>query len=306
MQQCPNCGQINRAGVIFCELCGASLIGKQPLDTKSLDPGSEAASKEYGVDADAFADVRAQGTTTFGEGDRLRLEIEGSQEPLFFTMTEEAVFGRKDPATGAMPDIDLTPFAGYRMGVSRRHAAISRHAAQGLDVRDLGSSNGTYLNGQQLAAHRLYRLRNGDELRLGQMVIRVFFEPAQALPPAPSKEEAPASTVAETPAQTLTTQRPKHLADASDAAEAAAGAQAQKTTAAEEKASPQPKDEAAAKSASPAPAQAAPAGEERRQPDAQPSAAAQPKAEDTKAEDTSAKPKTPPDKSESSEPDKRD
>ncbi len=111
----------------------------------------------------------------FGEKNLLRLDIEGSSEPIIIKPEAETIFGRRDPATGAMPDVDLTPFAGYQMGVSRRHAAIRFGDGQSLNLWDLGSSNGTYLNGERLSAHRPYRLHNGDELRLGSLMMRVHF-----------------------------------------------------------------------------------------------------------------------------------
>lgn len=177
MQQCPNCGHPNRAGVVFCENCGASLIGKMPLDTKSLNAATSGDQPENDVDSSVLTDVKVQGSSVFKPGDLLRLNIEGSPDPIIFEPKAESIFGRRDPATGAMPDVDLTPFAGYRMGVSRRHAAIQNSDDENLEVWDLGSSNGTFLNGQRLSAHRPYRLHNGDELRLGQMLIRVIFEP---------------------------------------------------------------------------------------------------------------------------------
>jgi hypothetical protein len=204
MQQCPNCGHHNRAGVVFCENCGASLIGKLPLDTKSLEASSEEEKARIGVDASVLMDVRLQGTNVFDENASIRLEIEGSPEPILFKPKPENILGRRDPATGAMPDVDLTPFAGYRMGVSRRHAAIRRGDDRSLDLWDLGSSNGTFLNGERLSAHRPYRLHDGDELRLGQMVLRLRFEPvgeATATPapqaPAPSPDQAPQATAPE-------------------------------------------------------------------------------------------------------------
>lgn len=53
--------------------------------------------------------------------------------------------------------------------LSRRHAEL--HAAQngGWIVRDLGSANGTYVNGHRLA--RDYLLRSGDRIRLGDTEI---------------------------------------------------------------------------------------------------------------------------------------
>lgn len=194
MQKCPNCGQQNRPGVIFCENCGASLIGKLPLSTRALDT-EDSEQPDVGVDTSTLTDVTIQGTATFERGMQLRLEVEGSPDPIRFSPKAETIFGRRDPATGDKPDIDLTPFAGYRMGVSRRHAAIRPGDENSLDLWDLGSSNGTFLNGQRLSAHRPYRLRDGDEIRLGQMVIHIFFEREASRtpvpPPAEVEEKAP-------------------------------------------------------------------------------------------------------------------
>lgn len=205
MQQCPNCGHQNRPGIVFCENCGASLIGRLPLDTKSLDSEEEKA--KLGVDASILTDVKVQGLSAFEEGTSLRLEIEGSPEPIVFKPKTETIFGRRDPATGAMPDVDLTPFAGYRMGVSRRHSAIRFGDDKTLDLWDLGSSNGTFLNGQRLSAHRPYRLHDSDEIRLGQMVIRVFFQTPEKVPsgkpPITVPIESPSSPAVEAPPATI-------------------------------------------------------------------------------------------------------
>jgi pSer/pThr/pTyr-binding forkhead associated (FHA) protein len=154
------------------------LLGKAPIGTRSLDESQPEEQARLEMDSSIVSDVKVQEQGTFESGTQLRLQIEGSPEPILFKPKNETIFGRRDPATGAMPDIDLTPFAGYRMGVSRRHAAIRFGEEQTLDLWDLGSSNGTFLNGQRLNAHRPYRLHNGDELRLGQMTIRLYFESA--------------------------------------------------------------------------------------------------------------------------------
>ncbi|MFN8420623.1 MAG: FHA domain-containing protein [Anaerolineae bacterium] len=155
--------------MVFCDNCGASLIGDIGIGTRNI------VSKSGMLPSAVAAPVSSAGTQTFGQMMRLRLVAE-TGETLTIQPQQEMILGRRDPATGAQPDIDLTPFAGYRMGVSRRHAAIRRSPDSGLDLWDLGSSNGTYLNGVKLVSYRPNRLHDGDEIRLGQMTMRVYFE----------------------------------------------------------------------------------------------------------------------------------
>lgn len=175
MQQCANCQFSNRVGVAFCEKCGASLISVSPFATRSL--GSE---ELLSTSVRAFTTQPSNNVITASTV--IRIEVAGFAEPVLIKPQQEIVLGRRDPATGAMPDVDLTPFAGYRMGVSRRHAALRPGEENRLDLWDLGSGNGTFLNGTRLGAHRPYRLNDNDEVRLGQMAMKVYFEVATAYP----------------------------------------------------------------------------------------------------------------------------
>ena len=262
MQKCGNCGHENRAGVVFCENCGASLIGRQPLSTKALETASGNQASSSTVPSPLSAIV--QEMATFKPGDSLKLHVEGAAKPLELQPKGEVILGRRDPATGATPDVDLTPFAGYRMGVSRRHAAIRQGDDNTLNVWDLGSSNGTFLNGQRLNAHRPYPLRDGDELRLGQMVIRVHFKPAAIAVTEPAPPPLPTTK----PLQPL----PQPTPSAAPAAEKETAAPAvpaveQEAAPAEPVAGPAPAEAPAALEAKPT-AQAAP-----EQPQPAPSAA---------------------------------
>jgi pSer/pThr/pTyr-binding forkhead associated (FHA) protein len=60
--------------------------------------------------------------------------------------------------------------------VSRVHAALRRNHAQLLLI-DLGSTNGTRLNGKPLPAHQPTPVENGDEIRLGKLVMTINFAP---------------------------------------------------------------------------------------------------------------------------------
>ena len=85
--------------------------------------------------------------------------VEGTTRDIYYLTRDETVIGRE------AGDIVFTadPF------MSRRHAAFVRAAKDGsFTVRDLGSSNGTYL-----AIRGEHEVRNGDHLRIGQHLFRL-------------------------------------------------------------------------------------------------------------------------------------
>ena len=60
--------------------------------------------------------------------------------------------------------------------VSKFHCAIGRNAAGEVVVRDLKSSNKTYLNGRPIQG--TVRVKDGDELRIGPLRFQFIIEPA--------------------------------------------------------------------------------------------------------------------------------
>lgn len=84
----------------------------------------------------------------------------------------QALVGRADPVSNFYPDIDLTPYGALENGVGRRHLLLAVQGGQ-VAAEDLNSTNGTFLNGQKLTPRSPQTLRDGDELRLGRLVLRV-------------------------------------------------------------------------------------------------------------------------------------
>lgn len=121
------------------------------------------------------AAVKTAGSDVFSETMMLRLEIEGYPTPILIYPKAETTLGRRDPSTGTMPDVDLTTYAGYRLGVSRKHAVIQLKQKR-IEIYDLGSSNGTHINGVRLDPHKPAVIRDGDEIILGKMVMRALFQ----------------------------------------------------------------------------------------------------------------------------------
>jgi hypothetical protein len=120
------------------------------------------------------------GTARFGSRTDLIIYVRDANERFVFDAgtIEELVIGRYDPDTGESPEVDLQELGGPEKGVSRRHAIITRRDGS-LNIVDQGSHNGTYLNGQRLVAHQPRILRDGDDLRLGHLVLRIKFVRSQ-------------------------------------------------------------------------------------------------------------------------------
>lgn len=104
----------------------------------------------------------------------LELRVVGTTSILHVRVSEYMTIGRSDPEKGVEPDINLAPYGGHVLGVSRHHALIMANNDR-ISIRDMGSSNGTRLNGYLLNAGDDYRLRHGDELTFGQLQVQVFF-----------------------------------------------------------------------------------------------------------------------------------
>lgn len=179
---CPTCAHQNRPGVLICENCGTNLLTGQQAAVGTRDLRGDGASADEEVGHwDVQKALKPEQSHVLGDGMRLRLQIEGTDMAIVMQPEQhDVIFGRHDPTTGTTPEIDLTRYAGYRMGVSRHHAAIRLSEDKELNVWDLGSHNGTFLNGVRLAPHRPYVVHNGDKLSLGQLVLQVIFERQEA------------------------------------------------------------------------------------------------------------------------------
>ena len=82
---------------------------------------------------------------------------------------KRAIVVRGPVIVGRNPGADIVIGAGY---VSGRHARFSL-MGQNLFVEDLGSTNGTAVNGQFI--NEPTALRNGDTVNVGDVAIRVRF-----------------------------------------------------------------------------------------------------------------------------------
>ncbi|MCC7510104.1 MAG: FHA domain-containing protein [Planctomycetes bacterium] len=111
---------------------------------------------------------------------RLLYQPEKGKPPVELIVRDRVTIGRKPDNT---LQIDTKAVSGYHCEVINRQGAYL--------LRDLGSSNGTYIGKQQVTEHTL---RNGEILLLGKTVPVYFVDPAGA--PVPSAQPAPAAPAA--------------------------------------------------------------------------------------------------------------
>lgn len=104
----------------------------------------------------------------------IELRVVGTASTVQVQVHDEMIIGRRDSDLGVYPEIDLSEFQSLHYGVSRRHAMICVQEGR-LHVRDLGSTNGTQINGQLCEANRDYRLRHNDELTVGRLRMQISF-----------------------------------------------------------------------------------------------------------------------------------
>jgi len=78
----------------------------------------------------------------------------------------ECLIGRPDPATGAIPEINLGPLDLAR-SLSRRHARLLVTGSTVSVREEPGVANGTWVNGERLANGQVVQLSPGDKLRFG-------------------------------------------------------------------------------------------------------------------------------------------
>jgi serine/threonine-protein kinase len=135
LHTCVNCGRELAADDVFCAYCGTRQPQKRTT-AKLIVMGTNEMTAQFPVN------------------------IEG-----------ESLIGRLDPNRGIRPEVDLSKYDPAAR-VSRRHAKIVAQGAQ-FFIEDLGSANGTFVNGQiKLSQGKRHTLASGDELKLGETTLK--------------------------------------------------------------------------------------------------------------------------------------
>lgn len=165
---CFNCKHDNMAGSMFCAECGAQLIGKDNLTTQTITTGQ--------VGGIPTVEKKTDQYQSFDGGDAwgsLHLLDTGQVLPL--SSRSEFTLGRISEGQPIMPDVDLSPYQAYAGGVSRLHAVLKRDAGR-VALMDLGSANGTYINGKRMQPNAEQTINHGDIVALGKLKIQILIK----------------------------------------------------------------------------------------------------------------------------------
>ncbi|WP_433716149.1 FHA domain-containing protein [Nocardia sp. CA-084685] len=167
---CPSCGSPSAGR--FCEVCGADSALPTPVPRVSAPTEIATAVSAAGVltwvatitaDREFYDRVQARKGP---DADQVEFPAFYPERRITLRGTD-ILIGKHSVSQGLQPAIDLG-IAPIDAGVSRTHA-ILRIAESGITITDLGSTNGTSLNGSEdlIPAEVPVPLRSGDRIHLG-------------------------------------------------------------------------------------------------------------------------------------------
>lgn len=161
-KSCPNCQKQNVINALVCAYCGSTFTTER---TKTVQLQDDVAN---GAHLDRVEHLSSMYKDVF------MFFMAHQPNPLVIAEPgDEILIGRYSETDGPLA-VDLEEFGGAQLGVSRRHAKLLRDM-DGCKLQDLDSKNGTWLNGVRIEPEIPYVIRSGDEIRLGQMIVHVYF-----------------------------------------------------------------------------------------------------------------------------------
>lgn len=205
--KCPVCGSEQPLGMAYCDQCGSPLsddaaapqvsapaqapvaagLASSPAQAPVAAVNAPvAAQPEVHVavpaapptptfDAPTLPTQPHQSATAADTGvvaPALTFKFSGGAQ--FSPTTDVVNIGRSDAAQDWHPELDVIPYGGGvpEMGVSRHHARLVREDGKYM-LMDVGSTNGTYVNGTAIEYNKAAELKDGDTVAFGAFSTQV-------------------------------------------------------------------------------------------------------------------------------------
>ncbi|MGQ9521627.1 MAG: FHA domain-containing protein [Anaerolineae bacterium] len=166
MIECPSCGKKHRLGTLFCTECGIYLPTTKRLWTEPFPTDELSVPRAAAWETELPRNEREQAPPA------VRVRIVDTGREIVLPALPELLLGRLDPTHGIFPHLDLGAEKGLEMGVSRRHAKIVQREGR-MYIEDVGSANGTFLNGQRLTPYLPYPLPEESDVQLGRLRLHI-------------------------------------------------------------------------------------------------------------------------------------
>jgi len=171
---CPVCGAATLPGEAFCDNCGAALLTPTSYTQAPVPQPAQQFGAPPSYSQSPMASPGAGAATGYAPSRTLTASFVIAQPPPPATIQipdrPELIVGRSDPQSNSYPDVDLGPYGGLDLGVSRRHFRLTRNGEH-FYLEDLNAMNGSIINGQRIPPYTLHPLRSGDRITLGKMEI---------------------------------------------------------------------------------------------------------------------------------------
>ena len=164
---CPFCKMKIQVEATICEHCGRSLISGSDNHPTTEDV------KEDTKYLDKSITEKIENVSKEAPVGGIAIYILDQTHPIETHLEDEFFIGRITEKTNEKV-VDLTPYNGYDLGVSRRHLMI-RRAGKGYHAIDLFSTNGSWVNELSLMPQQPFPLISGSQIRLGRMRIFIVF-----------------------------------------------------------------------------------------------------------------------------------
>jgi hypothetical protein len=159
---CPNCGKDNINGVARCVHCDTEL-------QKQADPTG--VSEIGGIPTTNLEIQNSDGNSE--QNYLFALHHRESGKLFSFANLGSFTLGRISEGQSVLPDVDFAPIQGFEAGVSRLHAMLNINEAD-ISLTDLGSSNGTIINGERISEKSEQNIKNGDMIQLGRLQVQAM------------------------------------------------------------------------------------------------------------------------------------